>query len=81
MDGENPQTITMTFNEIIKEYFPDATKDEAEAILWEHTGFPIFWNIPEDGKTPEECFRTQLAKLRRTINQKHLNAWDGKHCR
>jgi len=33
------------------------TDDEAEYVIWEHTGFPAFWNIPDDGATPEECFR------------------------
>jgi hypothetical protein len=35
----------------------------ADYIMFEHTGFPSFWNIPEDGKTPEECARTQVKKF------------------
>jgi hypothetical protein len=34
--------------------------DDVEYVLWEHTGFPEFWHIPEDGATPEECLRKQV---------------------
>lgn len=53
----------MTFLELVKEYFPDATDDEAGYILWNETGFPSFWNVPKDGNTPEECLRAQLKRL------------------
>lgn len=33
----------------------------ADWIIWEHTGYPVFWNIPRDGATPEECMRTQVC--------------------
>jgi len=33
-------------------------------ILWNFTGYPDFWNIPEDGKTPEECCKKQLIQLK-----------------
>jgi hypothetical protein len=53
-----------TYFEVIKEYFPNVTAEEAEHILWEHTGYPGFWAIPSDGNTPEECLRKQLQELR-----------------
>jgi hypothetical protein len=34
----------------------------ADYVLYEHTGFPEFWNS-EDGATPEECCRTQVRKF------------------
>lgn len=36
------------------------TDAEAEYIVWEETGYPAFWDIPKDGKTPEECLRKQV---------------------
>jgi hypothetical protein len=38
------------------------TDNEANDVAWNFTGFPSFWNIPADGATPEECFRTQLKR-------------------
>lgn len=49
-----------TVMDVVREYFPDISEDEADHIVWGHTGFPGFWNIPTDGATPEECFRKQL---------------------
>ena len=48
---------------IVKEYFPAATKGEIENILWTYTGFPDFWNIPEDGWSASQCLRKQLREL------------------
>ena len=48
---------------IVKEYFPLATNDEIQDILWGHTSFPEFWNIPQDGWTPIQCLRKQLKEL------------------
>jgi len=50
----------MTALDLVREYFPECPIDEVEHILGEKTGWPSFWNIPEDGGTPEECLRTQL---------------------
>ena len=47
----------MTFLEIAKEYFPDATNDDLEHILWEFTGFPNFFR----GDTETEL-RKQLQR-------------------
>lgn len=33
-----------TFLDIASEYFPDASKDELDYILWEYTGFPCFFH-------------------------------------
>ena len=47
------------------EFLSDTT---LEYLLWEETGFPSFWWIPQDGNTPEECLRKQareaLLKIR-----------------
>jgi hypothetical protein len=40
----------------------DVSQDEADYILWNHTGFPHFWDVGVDGDTPEQCCRTQLRK-------------------
>lgn len=52
---------------IAKEYFPNATDEFLEYVIWEKTGYPHFWNIPEDGASPEECFRKQLLKVEEDI--------------
>jgi hypothetical protein len=49
---------------IAREYLPKLTNEQLNDIIWSHTGFPYFWNIPADGKTPEACFRKQLRKVR-----------------
>jgi len=47
------------FIAIVREFFPDATEDEAMSILWEYTGFPGFW-----AGDPAECVRAQLKHLK-----------------
>lgn len=59
----------MTFIELVREYFPDISDGDAEAILWEETSYPMFWNIPEDGNTPEECCRKQLQELKDKLSK------------
>lgn len=54
--------------EIAKEYFPDYGRGKLAYILWEYTGYPAFWNMPEDGETPEECLRKQLLAASRTLS-------------
>lgn len=44
--------------ELIREYFPDASWEEADSILWEFTGWPGFF----DGD-PETVLREQLGKF------------------
>lgn len=53
----------ITWLELVREYFPKATDEEANGILWECTGFPCFWNIPQNGLTAEQCCRNQLKDL------------------
>jgi mannosyltransferase OCH1-like enzyme len=48
----------------VREFFPDANDEFCEFIIWEKTGYPSFWNIPEDGKTPYECFRKQIRDFK-----------------
>jgi hypothetical protein len=52
-----------TIGDIVREYFPLASDEFIELVVWEKTGYPVFWNIPEDGDTPEECFRKQLKEF------------------
>ncbi len=54
---------TVDARAIVKEYFPLATNEEIQDILWSRTSFPDFWNIPEDGWTPLQCLRKQLRGL------------------
>jgi hypothetical protein len=51
-----------TVLDVIREYVPDATEDEAGYILWNETGYPAFWNTNKYSPTPEDCLRLQLAK-------------------
>ena len=53
----------MTWGDLVLEYFPEATGEDVENILWSHTGYPDFWRIGADGNTPEECARKQLQEL------------------
>ena len=47
--------------DIARECLPGYSDDDLEIIIWEFTGYPAFWRIPEDGDTPEACMRKQLA--------------------
>ena len=53
--------------EIAREYFPNASDETLDSIIWSRTGFPEFWNIPEDGNTPEECLRKQLQDFKNHV--------------
>ena len=50
----------------------DATDEEVEFIIWEETGYPQFWEIPQDGNTPEECFRKQLKEAAERLPAREL---------
>ena len=39
---------------------------DADYLIYEETGFPEFWNIPEDGNDPIECMQTQLRRYFRS---------------
>lgn len=54
----------MNLVDVVREYFPAATDNQAWYVLWECTGYPAFWDIPKSGATPEECLRKQLAEAR-----------------
>lgn len=58
--------------QIVREYFPNATDEFCEMLIWERTGYPCFWNIPECGKTPEECFRNQVKEVFETSTSKKV---------
>jgi len=57
----------MTYAEVVREYFPDASDEGVNFILWEWTGFPGFWNIPRDGETIEACLRKQLRDFQKEV--------------
>lgn len=59
----------MTALDIAREYFPDLPDNELDYIIWEHTGYPDFWQIGTDGNTREECFRTQLQRFKDTVKE------------
>ena len=48
-----------TWGDLVREYFPQASDDEVEYILWTHTGYPCFWI-----GTAEDCCRRQLQELK-----------------
>lgn len=53
--------------EIGRIIFPDKDDEFIDFAIWEKTGFPCFWRIPEDGKTPEDCLMKQLLEFKRTL--------------
>jgi hypothetical protein len=57
----------MTVQELLAEELPDLPEDARDYVLWNYTGWPEFWNIPEDGATPEECLRKQLRDYRERV--------------
>ena len=63
----------MTWVELVKEYFPSATDEQADYILWGETGFPCFFNIPKDGLTVEECLRKQLVSFKKELQCKRTS--------
>ena len=67
---------TITFKEAIVIIVEEAAKlgktvcrSYAEHILFEHTGWPWFWNIPVDGHTPEECLRKHASEYFNDVYQ------------
>jgi hypothetical protein len=51
----------MTPIEIVQEYFPTATFEQARSVLWTCTGWPGAW-APKEGQTNEDYFRGQLQE-------------------
>ena len=64
-------TPTLSALKVAREYFPDRDDEFLGHIIWSHTGFPYFWDIPADGNTPEECLRKQLKEV-----QEEFRKWD-----
>lgn len=58
----------MRWVDLVREVFPDVTDETADYLLWEKTGFPLFWN-EKDGDTPEECCRTQLKRYKQELQE------------
>lgn len=57
--GLPPYTFSKRPVDIVREYFPGVSNEEADGILWEFTGWPCFWE-----GAPEESMREQLAELK-----------------
>lgn len=49
----------MSFLDLVRDFFPDVSDEQALDILWNYTGFPAFW----DGDPLKVC-REQLAYLK-----------------
>jgi len=75
-------TKPYTPGEYVSKIFPNSSKDFIEHIIWGLTGYPYFWNISKDGKTPYQCFTKQVrevkAKLNKgiSIDQQTFESWD-----
>ena len=52
-----------TFMDIVRSVLPECSDAEAGYVLWNETGYPVFWD-DDDGDTPMECCRTQVARYR-----------------
>ena len=57
----------MTALEIAREYFPEMNDDDLDYIIWEHTGFPIFW--PDTSISTEANLRAQLVAFKAMIER------------
>lgn len=77
------ENLSKTLDKIVLEYFPKASEEDMDHILWNHTGFPGFWR----GDQPiETTLRQQLAVYREICDLDMLQcdlctggiAWDGK---
>lgn len=49
-----------TILDLVREYFPDASEDEADFILWERTAFPM---------NSVDGLRTQLAEFKQAVGR------------
>ena len=49
-----------TIKEVVLEYFPGASDEYIEYILWGHTGYPSFW----ESEDTEACLRKQLEAFK-----------------
>ena len=48
---------------VVREYFPGVSDEEAMYIVWNDTGFPCFW--PSGPGTNAEKFELQLMEAKR----------------
>ncbi len=54
----------MSWLELVRHYFPKISDEKADYILWEYTGFPIFWNLTKEYPFPLARCRKQLRELK-----------------
>ena len=54
--------------EIVREYFPKTSKEEAVYILWNETGWPCFWETNDS----VACLRKQLEHARKNKGEANL---------
>ena len=54
---------SLTFGQVVREYFPDASDENIDSILWEKTGYPCFWETDDT----EACLRKQLQELKEEV--------------
>ncbi len=59
----------LTFGEVVREYFPDASDDDVDYILWEKTGYPSFWETDDT----EACLRKQLQEFKEKVNKRRAD--------
>ncbi len=55
------EELSTTLDKIVLEYFPKASDEDINYILWNHTGFPSFWRHDQP---IEQTIREQLAKFK-----------------
>mgnify|MGYP001600397608 CR=1 FL=1 len=46
---------------IVREFFPDYSTEQVDALLWECTGWPAFWRTDET-HTIADCLRAQVRE-------------------
>lgn len=71
---ERGRPCKKTVDQIVREFFPDSSKEKINFIVYNKTGFPGFWNIPKDGKTVLQCFRKQLRDFKKIYGNKTENS-------
>jgi hypothetical protein len=59
--------------EEVRKIFPKISKAEIEFIVWEKTGYPLFFRKPEDGWTDLQCFRKQVMEYKDEIQPTQTN--------
>jgi hypothetical protein len=67
--------VTDTWKAIARRHLPELSDGELEYVIWNHTGFPIFWTDPS--KTPVENFEAQIAEYAAQIAKYAAQKRDG----